>query len=124
MPFTDTIHTIENIPSVPPGMPSTDPTLPKVALDENQLAWALKQPGEIMPTIRKYWALLVFLAGAIIAADKSLTPYFTQPVAQLAQPVAQPDLSKENASLKKDRDDLLDVATKQKKMIDTLMKKG
>lgn len=124
--MADQIHAVENLPIAPAGMPATEPDAPKMAVTGKQWQWQGDQAGSPRETFKKYWAFLVFLAGAILAADQTISPLLSSKVEPKTVEVIPRDdaLLKKQAELEKNQADLLDVVSKQKKVIDTLMKKG
>lgn len=129
-PTVSSVHSVENLPIAPAGMPATEPDAPKMAVTGKQWQWQGDQAGSPRETLKKYWAFLVFLAGAILAADQTISPLLSSKVEPKTVEVAPKSpprddaLLKKQAELEKNQADLLDVVSKQKKVIDTLMKKG
>lgn len=113
------IHQVENIPTLPPGVPATDTQAPKVALTGEQIAWLRGLAGDLWPTIVKWWPVFALAFGLGYGGGTVAPP--TTVTGNLPAAVKTDDSKK----MKSDLDELLKINQQQKVLIDQLTtKKG
>jgi hypothetical protein len=59
------LHQAENIVGLPANMPQTEVTAPKVMLTQEQVDFLVRQAGDLFPTIKKYWPMIVIVLAAV-----------------------------------------------------------
>lgn len=92
------LHQVENLVSLPVGMPDTDQTQPKVQLTQDQVDFLVNQAGKMLPSLVKWWPVIVLAlsaAGTLGAQiNKSINPSATPTeVPVMVKPVVQPQVS-------------------------------
>ena len=59
------VHQVEHTVSLPAGMPATNPDLPRVEVTQEQIDFMVGQAGKWLPSLAKYWPVIVMVMGAV-----------------------------------------------------------